>query len=246
MTTLQCIREVLKDNEEYLKGFGFTEAGVFGSYVRGQETPESDVDILLGSANADIGWESAEIYVNLSKALHDTPVDIAMKHRLYPRLRDNILEEVEYVFGPPQTMAHNNHRDMASIMSRQRDYSIYLDRMLNIMKRAVESSQHLTYTEFKNDIAMVEASEMRLEKIGLAASRIPEHLTNRYSHLNIPWPEIVAMKDIDSYNIPSEMDYPRLWDTLTQRIPELFPRIQEMASSEAALWKKTQIVSYRH
>ena len=50
MKTLIEIKEILRTERPYLaEKYGVTEIGVFGSYVRGEQEPESDIDILVVS-----------------------------------------------------------------------------------------------------------------------------------------------------------------------------------------------------
>jgi len=46
--SLDEIKEILKKHEKELKEkFGVEEIGVFGSYVRGEQKKDSDIDILV-------------------------------------------------------------------------------------------------------------------------------------------------------------------------------------------------------
>ena len=47
MITKQEIFQKIIDNKETIKSFGVTEIGLFGSYVRDEQTEESDIDILV-------------------------------------------------------------------------------------------------------------------------------------------------------------------------------------------------------
>ena len=71
------------------------EIGIFGSYVRGEETQESDVDILIDFSEP-IGWEFFDIKDILEKAI-EKKVDLVTVGALKPRLKDIILEEVVYI-----------------------------------------------------------------------------------------------------------------------------------------------------
>jgi len=72
--------------------------GVFGSYVRGQQTFKSDVDVLVEFAtDARIGLFK---YVDLELFLSDqlgVKVDLVAKGGLKPSLKERILGEVVYV-----------------------------------------------------------------------------------------------------------------------------------------------------
>jgi uncharacterized protein len=72
--------------------------GVFGSYVRGQQTIKSDVDVLVEFASdAHIGlFKYVDLELFLSEQL-GVKVDLVAKGGLKPSLKDRILSEVVYV-----------------------------------------------------------------------------------------------------------------------------------------------------
>jgi hypothetical protein len=96
MKTLEEIEEILKQYKPILKErFKIKEIGIFGSYVRGEETQESDVDILIDFSEP-IGWEFFDIKDILEEAI-EKEVDLVTVGALKPRLKDIILEEVVYI-----------------------------------------------------------------------------------------------------------------------------------------------------
>lgn len=67
--------------------------GVFGSYVRGEQTPESDLDLLVTFEEAPDLIQ----FIQLENQLSDTlgvKVDLVMKSALKPRIGERILAEV--------------------------------------------------------------------------------------------------------------------------------------------------------
>ena len=73
--------------------YGVKEIGIFGSYVRGEQQRESDVDILVDFT----GSISLLDFVHLENELGDllgVKVDLVMKTALKPRIGRHILEEV--------------------------------------------------------------------------------------------------------------------------------------------------------
>ncbi len=87
------IRQKLATNDASLRErFHVTELGVFGSLVKGRQTRGSDLDILV---TFDKGHN-----MRLKSCLEELTgmkVDLVMKDALKPRLRERILNEVEYV-----------------------------------------------------------------------------------------------------------------------------------------------------
>jgi len=96
MKTLQDIVQTLQPQKPLLaKKHGIMMLGVFGSYVRGEQTSKSDVDILIElikpiqlSLLTFIGIE------NYLSDLLDVQVDLVIKEDLKPRIGEYILYEV--------------------------------------------------------------------------------------------------------------------------------------------------------
>lgn len=93
---LEEIQQILKKEKPFLADrFGLKEIGVFGSYVRGEEREDSDLDVLVEfekPLRIDlIGFVELENY--LTDRL-GTKVDLAMKDELKPRIGERILAEV--------------------------------------------------------------------------------------------------------------------------------------------------------
>ena len=89
----------LKALEPELKERGVASAAVFGSVVRGQAGPDSDVDVLIDIDPA-AAFDLLDL-VGIRNLLTDRlgrPVDVVERQALRPQLRDNILAEAEAVF----------------------------------------------------------------------------------------------------------------------------------------------------
>jgi predicted nucleotidyltransferase len=75
--------------------FRVKSLGVFGSIVRGEDSPGSDIDILV-----EFEVPSFDHYMELKFYLEDLfgrSVDLVLKGSLKPALRDRILQEVRDV-----------------------------------------------------------------------------------------------------------------------------------------------------
>ena len=98
MKRLEDIINLLRLNNSYIrKRFGVKEIGVFGSYVRGEEGEESDIDILV---EFEEGFKTFDNYMELKFYLEELlgiPVDLVSKTAIKPRLKSFILREVIYV-----------------------------------------------------------------------------------------------------------------------------------------------------
>jgi predicted nucleotidyltransferase len=97
MKTLEEIKQILSERKSWLcETYQITELGIFGSYARGEQTQDSDVDVLIDYEQAPTLFE----VVNLRDFLRDLiglPVDVVTKSGLKPRIRERVLLEVIYV-----------------------------------------------------------------------------------------------------------------------------------------------------
>jgi len=92
--SLKDINIILRSHhEEISREYGVTEIGVFGSYVRGENTENSDVDILVSFEKPLGFFKFLELEERLSEWLGAT-VDLVTKSALKPHIGNHILNEV--------------------------------------------------------------------------------------------------------------------------------------------------------
>ena len=96
MISYEDIEIKLKQSKPYLiQQFKVKEIGVFGSYAAGEESEESDVDILVEFCE-NIGWEFFDLKEYLEELL-DKKVDLVTVRAIKRQLKDTIINEVNYV-----------------------------------------------------------------------------------------------------------------------------------------------------
>ncbi len=96
MTTLKEITHTLKINKPKLTSkYGVSVLAIFGSYGRGQETPEIDIDILV-EFNRPIGIEFIDL-ADEPEILLNTKVDLVSKNGIKPEYFNQIEKELNYV-----------------------------------------------------------------------------------------------------------------------------------------------------
>ncbi|HAK89476.1 MAG TPA: nucleotidyltransferase [Nitrospiraceae bacterium] len=96
MKDVNSILEMLRKNKPQLaKDYGLVNIGVFGSYVRAEQTENSDVDILI-ELSVPVGLISI---LKLKHTLEDiigSRVDVVSRKALKPYIGARILKEVRY------------------------------------------------------------------------------------------------------------------------------------------------------
>ncbi len=89
------VQEILKRHKAQLREqFKVKEIGFFGSCVRGEDSEQSDVDILVEFYDR-VGWEFIDLKEFLEKIL-GRKVDMVTVGGLKPQLKERILKEVVY------------------------------------------------------------------------------------------------------------------------------------------------------
>ncbi|PIX24611.1 MAG: hypothetical protein COZ69_05670 [Deltaproteobacteria bacterium CG_4_8_14_3_um_filter_45_9] len=91
------IQRVLSENKDLLKGYGVKKIGLFGSYVRGQQREDSDIDVLVEVEGISL-LDFVGLELKLSEIL-GRKVDLVSAKALKPHVKPYILEEVEYLEG---------------------------------------------------------------------------------------------------------------------------------------------------
>ena len=92
------ILKILQDEKTRLRELGIYGIGLFGSYIRGEATEVSDIDILIDITEDTI--LSLFSLVELEQSFTEkfrTKVDIAIRKDLKPGIGKKILLEVKYV-----------------------------------------------------------------------------------------------------------------------------------------------------
>ncbi|MGC9445038.1 MAG: nucleotidyltransferase family protein [Candidatus Methanospirareceae archaeon] len=99
MLTTEIVLEKLDTHKNKLKSYGVKRIGLFGSLTRGEQTPESDLDILV---EFERDQKTFDNYMDLKIFLEELfacSVDLVVKEAIKPALKEAILESVKYAAG---------------------------------------------------------------------------------------------------------------------------------------------------
>lgn len=83
---------------EFLKSKGATKVAVFGSYVRNEETPESDIDVIVELPDDMSLLKFVRIERELSERV-GVKVDLLTEEYISPYIIDNIRQNMKVLYA---------------------------------------------------------------------------------------------------------------------------------------------------
>ena len=95
--TKEEIFTTLAEYQEYLKALGVKRLGLFGSFVRGQQNANSDVDVLVEFLPGQKTFDNFMQLLFLLEDLFQRKVELMTREALSPYIGPYILKEIEYV-----------------------------------------------------------------------------------------------------------------------------------------------------
>jgi hypothetical protein len=85
---------------EFCRRHGIRKLSLYGSILRNDFHPGSDVDVLVVfTPGHKIGWEIIDLEEELSRMFGGHPVDIVQEKYLNPRLRDRVLASAQVIYA---------------------------------------------------------------------------------------------------------------------------------------------------
>ena len=98
MTTKENILKTLKSNKLKLSKLGIRNVGLFGSYIRNEQSSESDIDLLIDFEPEKENFDNfMAVYDLFETIFKNEKIEVVTKNGLSPYIGPNILSEVHYV-----------------------------------------------------------------------------------------------------------------------------------------------------
>jgi predicted nucleotidyltransferase len=95
----QEILDRLRENERALRARGVTRAALFGSVARGEQRPDSDIDIMVEIApDAPVGVFEYIGIVHFIEDMFETRIDVSNRDTLKPYVRPHAERDAVYAF----------------------------------------------------------------------------------------------------------------------------------------------------
>jgi len=98
MTNKEHILNTLRDYKPEFNKFGIKDIGLFGSYVRNEQSEKSDIDILIDFFPEMENFDNyMAVYDLFERIFNNEKIEIITKNGLSPYIGPTILKEVYYV-----------------------------------------------------------------------------------------------------------------------------------------------------
>jgi len=111
----------------------------------------------------------------------------------------------------------------------QRDYSAYLEHILDCISSIEEYTENLSYAEFLKDKKTIEAVIRNLEVIGEASTKISKSFREKYP--DVPWKSMIGLRNILIHEYFG-VDKDAVWGNIKKNLPELKKQIQSIIEEE--------------
>jgi len=93
------ILNILDEYRDHLRALGVRRIGLFGSFVRGEQRPDSDIDLLVEFEPARKTFDTFNEICFFLEEILQRRIELVTVDSLSPYLGPHILREAEYAFG---------------------------------------------------------------------------------------------------------------------------------------------------
>ena len=220
LPTLELLMEELLSLLPYLRErYGVKELGVFGSYLRGEQKQDSDLDLLVDFEKDISLWDVMELEEYLSERL-GVRVDLIIKSSL--RFRPHTAEKILKSYVP----VVENWKDIIRQKEMpKRDYREYIKDILQECEFVRKYTQGIEYEDFLESDLLRHAVVRALEVIGEAVKNLPSELLEKYPQ--IEWKRVKGMRDRLAHAYFG-VDYELLWKVVKEELPSLCKVVRDM------------------
>ena len=98
----------------------------------------------------------------------------------------------------------------------ERNYLLYLEDMLNSMKKIQEYIKEMDFNEFKKNSLVSDAVIRNFEVLGEASKNIPDKVKVKYP--DVPWNKMYSLRNLVSHAYFG-VDYEILWEIAKNYLP---------------------------
>jgi uncharacterized protein with HEPN domain/predicted nucleotidyltransferase len=216
---------------ELVERYGIRSLGIFGSYLRGEQKPRSDFDVLVEFDQEQKTWSTIiAMEEELGKAL-GVKVDLIENKNLKPFIGNRIRSEVVWLRrdGKDLPIRLSRRKNGDPQMAAKREYLDFLADIVKAMGLIIQFVSDVSFDDFVVNEKDISAVERQIGIIGEAVKNIPADVRSRYPEIN--WSEMAKMRDRLAHGYFSR-DLSTLWATVTGDIPHDHPLVSAALEQE--------------
>ena len=199
---------------------------LFGSALRDDFSPESDIDLLVEYApEADMGGLDIIRQQTEFSELIGRPVDLGTPQSLSPYIRQEVIESAEPIYDV-DGIDPNWSKPMPKKPDRDR---LRLLDMRDAAEKARRYAEGRSRADFEEDEMLQSALVREVMVIGEAANHVSEE--TRALAPDIDWGDIVGMRNklVHGYR---NINYDVLWDVITDKLPPLVTQLNRLIEAK--------------
>lgn len=225
------VRVLTRELPRLTAEYGIQSLGVFGSFVRGDEREDSDLDVLAKFKLALTFAALTDLEQELTQLL-GIKVQVILNSSLYrrPYFGRNVLGHIIWLQkdGLAQTV-NLNQRPLGDSMEPKREYLDYIQDMITSMQNALQFVENVAFPQMLADRKTLAAVSYEIMIIGEAASKIPSDVRALYPALD--WRNIIGIRNRLAHDY-GKIDYEKLWTILHEEIPNDLMFLQDVFEQE--------------
>ncbi|MCL2572923.1 MAG: DUF86 domain-containing protein [Defluviitaleaceae bacterium] len=217
------IYDIKQAVEPIAKEYGVERVYLFGSYARGDNTADSDIDLRCEGGNIYGEWMSNDFQNDMQDRL-GVKVDVVSisnpNSEFIKRISsDHVLLYEAGVFLEEPVFVPEEQRRSSFLSKLQRD-EIILKRVLKYCREIPQFIERFgnDYELFCNDFAYKNSVSMSVFQIGEHTNRLSDDFRTKF--VKMPWTKIKAMRNVIAHEY-YEIDIETLWKIAQEYVPEL-------------------------
>lgn len=212
---------------DFCQRWNIIELALFGSILRDDFRPDSDIDILASFA-PNTSWnlfDLMQMQEQLESMLGRT-VDLTQKQQLNnPFIRAEILRTYHIIYSKNPTIFNFVFSIEPADISMQADNKnrAALWDMIQAIRQIIEFTANLSGEEFRGNLLVQRAVERELEILGEAARRISEEF--RQANADIDWRNMINLRNIIAHRY-DRVEPDTLWNIIVTVLPGLLSQLE--------------------
>ena len=212
---------------EFARRHGIRRLSLFGSVLRDDFRPGSDVDVLVDFEPGDRPFRAIlDAKAELGELLGGREVDLIQRSSLNRWVRARVFAEEEVVYDQDGDGsagdAGSDERPRRPPSLTERD-ALYFGHMLDNARRAVAIAGGADRARFDSDETLRLALTHLVQIVGEAARKVSP--AGRAAHPDIPWHQMIGMRHILVHEY-DEVTEPKVWETVVDDLPALVAAIE--------------------